>query len=261
MGRKLDRYLDRPWAPGRFRVEFEGLSIGAERDTTNGNRYTGIVEIEDGQAICWELGDPVDDHSPSNVWDHDFFGSGSKGSAILDRIAPYTKDRLTPNTFRRIAPELAAAIRAADPTAEARRNSPRQLALDLAERVPAGVRKEDFLPFVTAVLQYLGAAQGQALDRDEPAASFGIAGEQIRYLADFRRLAGRDFDPTADRVTRAEVDALPITPRSPAPDPRHECLECGAVFDEPGHIEGGGMGCVRCNGEARRDWKRHLVTA
>lgn len=26
-----------------------------------------------------------------------------------------------------------------------------------------------------------------------------------------------------------------------------ECLECGAVYDEPGHVDEGAMGCKRCN--------------
>jgi hypothetical protein len=252
MGRKLDRYLSASYAPGRFRVEFRGFSIGAER--SNGGRYTGVIEIEDGSEVGLEVWDRREDGSEhSNVWDH------GCDSAILDAIAPRRAERY--GNFRRILPELADAICAADPAAEARRNSPRQLALDLADRVPAGTRKEDFLPFVTAVLQHLCDRQRGALGRDEAAASFAIAGEQLQYLADFRRLTGRDFDPASDQVTRAEVDALPPVPRAPSAAPEYKCLECGAVYDRPEHVEAGGMGCDRCNGETRRDWRRHLVTA
>jgi hypothetical protein len=40
-----------------------------------------------------------------------------------------------------------------------------------------------------------------------------------------------------------------------------ECLECGAVYDESGHVEPGEMGCDRCNGDDSHAWQKHLVPA
>jgi len=34
---------------------------------------------------------------------------------------------------------------------------------------------------------------------------------------------------------------------NPPPCPLTECMECGEVFDVPGRVEWGGMGCARCN--------------
>jgi hypothetical protein len=50
-------------------------------------------------------------------------------------------------------------------------------------------------------------------------------------------------------IERAEVEAaFPEIEESADKNPHTwECLECGAVFDKPGLIEWGGMGCVRCN--------------
>ena len=223
-----------------FPVTHDGHELLASRDETNNNRYTGDVLIEGGNLIGWELSDPINGQEHSNVWDQ------GRESAILDAIAPRRQE--TYGCFRRLNPDLAELIRRSDPEAAVRRETPRALALDLLDRIPPGTRKEDFLPLVTAVLQYLCGRQGEALDRDEAAASFAIAGEQLRYLEDFRRLTGRDFDAATDRVTRAEVDALPVFPQPPAPPVEYECLECGATYSTPDPIEPGGMGCRRCNG-------------
>jgi hypothetical protein len=125
------------------------------------------------------------------------------------------------------------------------------VASEMARRVPAGTRKEDFLPFVRAAIQHFDAGQDRALAADAAADSFAIANEQLQYRADFARLAGRDFDPSRDGVDRAEVESLPLTP-TPAPALREitvECLECGATYPiAKAHlVDDGGMGCMRCN--------------
>jgi DNA-directed RNA polymerase subunit RPC12/RpoP len=204
------------------------------------DRTDGVTLVSETHCLCQdpELGPP----------DLGLVG-GEEAAAILAE-------------FRRLqAPrrEAYARVRAALAEAESRRAEARRAALEMAERVPAGTRKEDFLPFVTAVLQHFAAAQGVALEHDEAAASFAIASEQLQYLADFRRLTGRDFDPARDIVTRAEVEALPVTPPAPPAPVVYECLECGAAFDEPGHVESGGMGCDRCNSSLAAGWRRHLI--
>ena len=50
-----------------------------------------------------------------------------------------------------------------------------------------------------------------------------------------------DEDETQRQVAHAvALEGLPVVPRET------ECLECGAVYSEPGHVEAGGMGCDRC---------------
>jgi hypothetical protein len=149
--------------------------------------------------------------------------------------------------FVRMRPEIAATIVASLRPLIARADDPKLIAKEAARRVPTGTSKEDFLPFVTAVLRYLDRSQSRAMDRDEAAASFAVAGEQVRYREDFRRLTGREFDPATDRITWAEIEALPVTPPVPPSPYVEECLECGATYGSPGHVEPGGMGCDRCN--------------
>jgi hypothetical protein len=54
-----------------------------------------------------------------------------------------------------------------------------------------------------------------------------------------------------DRLTEAQAHAAALDSLSESTLHRlHgplECLECGATFTEPGHVEPGGMGCDRCN--------------
>ncbi|HBI44466.1 MAG TPA: hypothetical protein DDY78_16680 [Planctomycetales bacterium] len=45
-----------------------------------------------------------------------------------------------------------------------------------------------------------------------------------------------------DTLAAARREWSPVDPNGPL-----ECWECGAVYDEPGHVEAGCMGCVRCN--------------
>ena len=82
----------------------------------------------------------------------------------------------------------------------------RRLALAALERVPAGTIKEDHLPFVQAVLQYLDARQGEAFAADSMAQSFAIANEQLMYFSEFRRLAGRQWDRRGDAITLEEIE-------------------------------------------------------
>ena len=167
---------------------------------------------------------------------------------LADRLAPFTPDVYTPGqSFRRPHPELVAAVWAAHPATEW---NPRRIAFEALERVPHGTKKEDFLPFVRAVLGHLDGRQARALDADELAPSFALAGDQLKYRADFLRLAGREFDPAADAITRAEVEAIPVPPPLP-PEPIEwivECWECGATYpaDQAHKVEDGGMGCARC---------------
>lgn len=67
-------------------------------------------------------------------------------------------------------------------------------ALVEAGRVPAGVRKEEHLPFVEAVLRWLDAEQAEALEADNTAHSFRVAGEQLQYRDDYERLTGRKWE-------------------------------------------------------------------
>lgn len=66
-------------------------------------------------------------------------------------------------------------------------------ALVTLQEVPAGVAKEDYLPFVEAMCRYLDAEQGAALDADDTARSFTLANEQIQYRRDYERLTGRPW--------------------------------------------------------------------
>lgn len=73
-----------------------------------------------------------------------------------------------------------------------------------------------------------------------------------------------DFLPREEKITQAQVaglsegaaeffvdakeafgdDAVALV--GPLSTTAIECLECGAVYDEPGHVEPGAMGCDRC---------------
>lgn len=46
-----------------------------------------------------------------------------------------------------------------------------------------------------------------------------------------------------ETIAQAHAAAMAGLPRIPR---ETECLECGAVYQEPGHVESGGMSCDRC---------------
>lgn len=225
---------------------FEGVEATAEY-TRHGDRICGGVRFPSGKSRGYEVSRFKGKYY-SNIWGvDDAAGLTAEDVAVLDRLFPVTPDENTPNSFRRARQDFAAAVWAAVPEGAW---TARSAALEAANRVPVGMQKEDWLPFVTATLHYFDESQGEAIERDETAASFALADQQIRYLADFRRLTGRDFDPEADRVTREEIESHPVTPPAPSrPTPDVECLECGATYPpQKAHlIDAGGMGCVRCN--------------
>lgn len=82
---------------------------------------------------------------------------------------------------------------------------------------------------------------------------FALTAEEVAQLlafrtevdAEWKRRAAewiRDEAERTDAIARAcALDGLP--PDTPT---ELECLECGAVYAEPGHVEAGGMACDRC---------------
>jgi hypothetical protein len=189
------------------RLNFDGVDATAEY-TRHGDRVMGQVRLPSGKWRGYETSYFKGVHY-SNIWGvDDPTDLTADDVAILDRLFPVTPDENTPHSFRRATRAFVDAVWGAVPEGAW---TTRRIALAALDRVPAGVRKEDWLPFVTAALVYFGESQSEALDRDETGASFAIADQQLSYLADFRRLAGRDFDPETDRIAREMIESYPLT--------------------------------------------------
>ncbi len=88
--------------------------------------------------------------------------------------------------------------------------------------------------------------------------NFEITQEECALLLEFAEIVDSEWRRRAAAWREAESErtkaiAQAVALESLSPAVVHatfgptECLECGAVFDEPGHVESGGMGCDRCN--------------
>lgn len=121
---------------------------------------------------------------------------------------------------------------------------------DVAEvartRVRLASNKDQFVPYLRAVLQFWAEIQRQALSDDNTRASFEAAGQELLFRGEFEKATGRKWDEKADAISADEVDALPLAEAKELKPQRYECLECGYVTSNPSEIESGGMGCVRC---------------
>lgn len=184
-------------------ITHQGVRLTVEYEEI-GDRVIGFMTTPSGVSVSYEIYRSRPGGTHSNLWSHgdnNFCGPGDHAAA--DRLFPFVPGEF--GTFRRATPDLIAATWAAV-AQEAR--TPRNLAQEAARRVTDGTRKEDWLPFVTAVLQWLTLELCEAFDRDDTGATFDLEGERVKYLADFRRLTGRDFDREADAVTWEEIEAL-----------------------------------------------------
>lgn len=104
-----------------------------------------------------------------------------------------------------------------------------------------------------------GIPCGVILDRDYNWNVFNIevAPGEAQRLLDFAEEVQASWKLRASKWIRREAKTLKAVASAVAFDDLSpaiinsiygatECLECGAIYDEPGHVEAGGMGCDRC---------------
>lgn len=126
-----------------------------------------------------------------------------------------------------------------------------RLCYSFAVGYKAGARhatKEDGRPWGT-VLADDEAYQPMRFELTEEEAAAVLAfreevdAEWERRSADYLR---RDRERTEAIALAAALDDLPASVLNALGGPTH-CLECGAEFEEPGHVRSHGMGCDRCD--------------
>lgn len=241
-------------------LDEEGCEIGNVR---SGYRPSDDPDAEDGgawyhrhaaEASPAQFARPVYVHTDRKTISSEKYSLYESGPGCPPSIGVVTgEDALriieAYNEIHRPIMEKAAAEEAAFQRRKTEWTEAKEIALLAATRVPAGTRKDAFLPFVRAALGHFDAAQDAALHYDDTATSFSVANEQLAYREAFKKLTGREYDAVADKITRAEIEVLPVSPPSPPHPVVYECLECGATYPpEQAHlIDAGGMGCARCN--------------
>lgn len=133
----------------------------------------------------------------------------------------------------------------------------------------------DYLPYSFCDATATGAkAWGTTWDTYPAYAplKFDLTEEEAKQVIAWREQADKDwfaarpdFLPREEKITEAQVAGLSATAAEFYVDAKEafgdsavavvtsevptatECLECGATYDHPGHVEPGGMGCDRCN--------------
>ncbi len=184
-GKDCYDYLDGTRQDASYWVEYTGPEYGCptEHYTEKGGQKHGATV---GFEVCWDgdwvYGKPV--NSPFSLTD----------DANLELLCEQSESESYPGSFFTVLKkEVAQAILDSLQPQLEQSNDLKTLALLESKRVPEGIKKEDHLPFIEAVLRWLDAEQSAALDADATVRSFSLFNEQVQYFRDYERLTGQKW--------------------------------------------------------------------